>query len=365
MSSARFFVSLMAVVIISFLRASSAEAYTEDFDDLNAASRWTTYKGVGFDSNLQPKPIDTNFDRLPVSGGVNGVVDDLSGFAFDYSTVGIPSATNSVGGSTIGLKLQADLFSNALGGFSASPNGLNLTGNYKVSFDAWSNTVGPFPSGGSGSTNLSTFGILTSGSFSQSILSSDGVFFAYSADGESSADIRAYSVEDTDSYNATPTEPHATYHAGTRNVPGSAGGLPGGGVALYNSAFGTGRTAPTAQVDLFGPLGSDTSNQSGTLNSGAAGFAWHHHEILKIGNIVEWSVNSYLLITVDTTNFALPIQGGNISFGHADVNFTSSTSPADQDLIFTLIDNIVATPEPSSLAMLGIGLIGVLTGRRR
>jgi hypothetical protein len=143
-------------------------AFTEDFDDLNAATRWTAYSGVGFDVNLASTPIDSNFDRLPTVGGVDGIIDDLSGFAFDYSSVGIPAAPNSLGGSTIGLKLQANLFSNALGGFSVSPNGLNLTGNYTVSFDAWSNTVGPFPSGGSGSTNMSTFGVLTSGTFSQS-----------------------------------------------------------------------------------------------------------------------------------------------------------------------------------------------------
>jgi hypothetical protein len=341
--------SSIVMMLFSLACASSSEAYTEDFDDLNASSRWTAYKGQGFDiSTLAPLPLDTNFDRLPFVGGVNGVNDDLSGFAFDYSTVGIPPAPNSAGGSTIGMKLQANLFSNVFGGFSASPNGLNLTGNYTVSFDAWSNTVGPFPGGGSGSTNLSTFGILTSGSFSQSILSSDGVFFAYTGDGNSAADVRAYSVEDLNAYDGTAGEPHATYHAGSRN----------GNAALYQSAFGTNRAAPQAQTDLF-------PNQTGQLLAGSAAFAWNHHEIKKTDELVEWFVNGYLLISVDTTNFALPTQGGNISFGHTDINAASSQDPNSGELLFTLIDNITATPEPGSVTLLGVGIVGLLTSRRR
>ncbi|MCH7871409.1 MAG: hypothetical protein IID33_06885, partial [Planctomycetes bacterium] len=61
-----------------------------------------------------------------------------SDFFFDYSSVGIPSAPNS-GGTTRGMKLQANLTGNVFGGFSVSPTGLNLTGDYAVSFDVWSN----------------------------------------------------------------------------------------------------------------------------------------------------------------------------------------------------------------------------------
>ncbi len=312
--------------------------YSETFDDGLAANRWTAQAGKGFaPTTFAPVPMDTNFDTSFPADGIN---DNTLGFSFDYSTVGIPSAPNSTGGSTKGLKLQASLFSNALGGMSANPNGLSLTGDYVLSFDAWSNTIGPMPAGGSGSTNISTFGILSAGTASQTILSSDGVFFGYTADGESSADYRAYSAEDQNSYDIG-ENPNATYAAGTRNVAGSVAGVPGAGEATtYNPAFGTARTAPQAQIDIFGVSGNGTADQSGVINGGAAGFRWNANEIKKEGNMVTWTVNGTLLVTVDMTNFATPTAGGNISFGHADINFTSSIDPAATDLLFTLVDNI-------------------------
>jgi hypothetical protein len=310
--------------------------YSETFDDHNAVSRWTAFPGKGYADSAAsiPKNIDSNFDAQPLFPEVDGVVETFTGFDFNYSAVGIPSAPNSTGGSTTGLKLQANLFSAALGGFSVSPNSVNLAGDYSVKFDHWANTLGPMPAGGSGSTNLSTFGILTTGTLSQSLLSSDGVFFGYTGDGESSADFRAYSVEDKNSYDGTAGEPHATYHAATRNVPGSVGGVPGAGQALYNQAFGTGRTVPATQTALF-------SGQTGTLNGGAAGFQWNAIEIRKVGNLVEWYANSVKLITVDMTAFSTPTLGGNLSFGHLDINTTSSTDANAEALLFSLVDNIV------------------------
>lgn len=346
--------TICAALCGSFLAlvASSTNAqilYSENFDDHNANSRWTPFAGVGYDAAATAlKPIDTNFDAAPLFPNVDGVNETFTGFDFDYSTVGIPSAPNSTGGSTTGLKLQANLFSAALGGFSVSPNSLDIrtlttSGNYSLKFDQWSNTVGSMPAGGSGSTNLSTFGILTAGTSSQSLLSSDGVFFGATGDGESSADFRAYSVEDKNSYDGTVGEPHATYHAGTRNVPGSLAGVPGAGVALYNDAFGTGRTPPVEQAALF-------PNQTGTLNGGAAGFRWNAMEIRKVGNLVEWYANSVKLITVDMTAFSTPTLGGNISFGHLDINATSSTDANAEALLFSLVDNIRVEEIPNEVA---------------
>lgn len=316
-----------AACLLAFATSASptlGQLFTENFDDLNAVSRWTANAGVGFDNALTSVPMDTNFDTAPFTG-VDGINDDFSGFMFDYSTAGIPSAPNSAGGSTIGMKLQASLFSNALGGFSASPNSLNLTGDYSVTFDAWASTLGPFPGGGSGSTNLSTFGILSEGTTSQTILSSDGVFFAYTGDAGSGADFRAYSVEDDNSYDASPAEPNAVYHAGGRNAPEQ----------LYLDTFGTGRTVPQTVIDAF-----PAQDMSGILRDGATAFAWQQNEIRKVGDLVEWYVNGFKLITVDMTNFATPTLGGNLSFGRADINFGSSVSPNAEDLLFTLIDNI-------------------------
>ena len=59
-------------------------------------------------------------------------------FFFDYSTIGIPSAPNS-GGTTRGMKLQANLSGDVFGGFSVSPTGENFSGDYTVSFEVWWN----------------------------------------------------------------------------------------------------------------------------------------------------------------------------------------------------------------------------------
>lgn len=321
---------LCALLISIASSTASAQLYTENFDDGNAVNRWTAFPGIGFvDSggSLVDAPMDTNFDTMPLLGGVDGVNDDFSGFMFDYSTVGIPSAPNSTGGTTIGLKLQASLFSNALGGFSVSPNGVNLTGDYSVKFDAWSSSLGPFPGGGSGSTNLSTFGVQTAGTDSQTLLNADGVFFAYTGDGGSSADYRAYSSDESDSYDGSPAEPDATYFAGTRNGTGQ----------LYIDAVGGDVTVPQSVIDAT------SQDMSGILNAGAAGFQWHRNEIRVVGDTVDWYMNGFLLISVDTSNFTVPTAGGNLSFGHSDINFSSSTDTDAVDLLFTLIDNIEVT----------------------
>src|SRR5690348_9068412 len=73
----------------------------------------------------------------------NGPGDEAHDFFFDYSTVGIPSAPNSTGGSTRGMKLQANLLQpGVFTGMSVSPTGQNFTGDYKLTFDAWSNYIG-------------------------------------------------------------------------------------------------------------------------------------------------------------------------------------------------------------------------------
>ena len=338
------------------------QLYTEDFDDLNASSRWTANAGIGFDDPIgATESLDTNFDRSPLIGGVDGVTDDTSGFAFDYSIHGIPPAPNSANpASTIGLQLQANLFSNRLGGFSASPNGLNLTGDYSITFDYWGSTIGPFPFGGSSSSMMSTFGLLTAGTTSQSILSADGIFFGTVADAGTPADYRVYSAARTFSHQCAGTgdgsggceaagtiddiDKQATYHAGTRNGTGQ----------LYLDAIGdpTGALLPVPQsvidaVELIYPgEGTDgAETMGGPLFNGASGFQWHEMEIKKVGPLVEWSMNGFKLITMDTTDWDDPENeiipgGGNISFGHSDIVHASPATASAIDLIYTLIDNI-------------------------
>src|ERR1043165_1756448 len=107
-------------------------------------------------------------DDFNTTNGSDWKVNALTGFdraqfLFDYSTVGIPAAPNS-GGTTIGVRLQANrIGGSTLSGVSISPIGQSFTGDYELRYNLWQNTIGPFPAGGSGSTQLTGGGIMTSG----------------------------------------------------------------------------------------------------------------------------------------------------------------------------------------------------------
>ena len=100
----------------------------------------------------------------------------------------------SVWAGTRGLKLQANQSSGVFGGVSVSPNGQSFFGDYVLQFDWWENFNGPAPVGGSGSTQLGTFGVGTSGTSPQwPGGTQDSIWFGGTGDGNSSSDWRAYS----------------------------------------------------------------------------------------------------------------------------------------------------------------------------
>ncbi|MBM4111563.1 MAG: hypothetical protein FJ254_09460 [Phycisphaerae bacterium] len=287
------------------------------------------------------QPYFENFEVDPTANWTvnNGPSDAAANFFFDYSSVGIPTAPSGVG--TRGMKLQANLTNGIFSGMSVSPNGRFFSGDYTVRFDWWANFNGPFPVGGSGSTNLSTFGIGTSGTLVQwPGGTQDSVWFAATGDGNSSSDWRAYSTAAPISY----PDGSPVYMAATRNSSDP-----------YYAGFGN-NTAPAAQLALF-------PQQTGTTLVGSAGMEWHDVVIDKIGTTATWSVDGLPIASVDLTTVTL--SGGNIFFGHSDVNAASSSDPNDFALLFTLIDNIrvTAVPAPGSITLLCVG--GLLAARRR
>jgi hypothetical protein len=288
----------------------------------------------------------------------NGAGTNAANFFFDYSTVGIPSAPNSAGGSTRGLKLGANLgaapASGNIPGISVSPTGKSFTGNYQLRFDWWENYIGPLDVGATGSTMLGLFGIQTSGTTANFPGAADGVWFAATGDGQSSADYRIYSPERPTSYDifpasGNPLDAHAVYAAGSRNQS----------AVLYMTTFPAGATAPPAQQASF-------ATQTMATPAGAAGFRWHDVRIVKLGNVVTWTVDGVLLGTVDETLFATPVGGTNFLLGHSDTNLTTNANAALLEALqFTLIDNVRVTPEPASLGMIGLAACGLLAARRR
>jgi hypothetical protein len=297
----------------------------------------------------------------------NGPGDEAHDFFFDYSTVGIPSAPNA-GGTTRGMKLQANLSAGVFSGMSVSPTGQSFTGDYALTFDVWSNYIGNETNGinniaaTTGSSMLSQFGILTSGTVANWPGVGDGVWFTAMSDTSSTA-YRVYSSERVVSYKGTydqihdPTvydavrDPHNTYYAlnpageSTRSNNPNSTTSPAG--QLYLDTFPV-VTVPTEQTNADPDPGNPGVDLSATQFGsspvpGVFGFKWHQVEISKVGNIVNWKVDGTLLATVDTTNFTTPTGGNNILFGHSDINGSFSSDPNFPFVQFTLVDNVKVT----------------------
>jgi hypothetical protein len=291
-----------------------------------------------------------NFEVDPTANWTvnGGPSDEAADFFFDYSTVGIPKATNSaLADGTRGMKLQANLSGGIFSGMSASPTGQSFPGTHTVTFDWWANFNGPFPAGGSGSTNLSTFGVGTAGASAQWPGGvQDSIWFGATGDGGSSSDYRAYSPTAGTSY----TPPSGVYAAGTSTSPDSRNAAD----AYYTSLGGN--SAPAAQVLLF-------PQQTGSTGAGAPAMRWHEVVIQNDGTNVTWTVDNLLIATVPVGDDTIAT-GNNIFFGHSDINGTSSTDANDAALLFTLIDNICVVPEPGSLALCLLGAVGLFVRRR-
>jgi hypothetical protein len=262
-----------------------------------------------------------------------------------------------MGGTTRGLKIGANLSSAtaptapALSGISVSPTGQSFTGDYELRFDWWQNYFGPLLAGGTGSTMLSTFGVLTSGTTPNLAGAADGVFFAATGEGGSSSDFRIYSSQTPASHAVPDPGGFATYAAGDRNSS----------AALYQTTFPAGFSAPALQQTNF------PASQTGMTPAGGTGFRWHDVRIKKLGSTVTWTVDGVLLGTINTAGFTTPTGGTNILFGSSDINSTTNTSADFATLSFTLIDNVrvEVIPEPSTLLLSAIGLLGALLSQRR
>ncbi len=171
MASSRWLVAGCALVLAMLPVAAVAQIYySEDFEDGNAASRWTVSQ----------------------AGGVSG-----SNFAFDYGLLGIPAAPNGTG--TVGLKLETNLGpTGASSAIMAFPDGQSFsttTGSYTLLFDVWMN-VGS----ATGSTEFSIFGVGHTSTVAQAPTSGtpgvgpsdNGLDFTFTGEDGAARDVRVY-----------------------------------------------------------------------------------------------------------------------------------------------------------------------------
>ena len=310
-------VTAVGLSVMGVVAGASAQAlFSDNFDSGTSGANWTVNASAS---------------------------DAFADFAFNYATLGIPSAPNS-GGSTIGLRFLVNQSAGVFQGVSASPTGGNFLGDYRVRFDMWLNFNGPAPVGGSGSTQAGSFGIGTTGTSVQWAGASASVMFAVTTDGNSAQDYRVYA----NNVHVSPVT--GVYAAGITTTPDSRNAAD-----PYYAQFG-GRTAPAEQVALF-------PQQTGTTGAGVAAWAWHDVQIDQIGDQVTWSIDGLRIATI-STNGTTP--GANIFLGMFDSNAGSSTDPNDF-LITAIYDNLTVTPvpEPSSYVLAFLGAACFFLFRRR
>ena len=245
-------------------------------------------------------------------------------FSFDYSTLGIPSAPNTTGGTTKGLRLRANVPTGAatFGGLSVSPTGLSLSGDYMIRADVFLQAPGPFPAGGTGSTQVTGMGLGTAGVTPQWAGGvQDSLWFGATGDGGSSVDFRAYSPDAGTGYpDQSPV--FAATGAGNRN-----------NTHPYYQAFFTGVEPPLAQQSLF------PASQTGTTSLGAAGMAWREYRIVYFGGVAKFSIDGLLIATVDMANLSNPVAGSNILLNQHDINSSQTTTDL-ADLLAGIFDNV-------------------------
>lgn len=267
-----------------------------------------------------------------------GSGDSSANAFFDYSAVGIPSAPNSTGGTTRGLKLWANIGAGGVfpAGVSVSPLNFGITENFEMRFDMWLN----YNKSGNGSTEVGGAGYGTAGITPQVAGARvDSVFIGATLDGGSPADYRVYSpahgssYQDADRQIKDDPSSGLVYFAGSRNNTASH----------YVTNFPA-TPVPEAQAALF-------PSQAGTVSpAGAIAFKWHDVSLKKVGKTITYRIDGVIIATVNSDDAGV-LGGNNILFNVFDTNLGGSTDPDAPNVLFALFDNVRITNFPDVVSI--------------
>ena len=255
-------------------------------------------------------------------GAATGGTDFKAVFGFDYSTVkvptNIPSAPNSIGGTTRGLYLtvnKADANAQAAA-VNLYPTGQVYGGNYSLKFDMWINW-----SNINTATEYTLFGINHSGNVTNRIgqSTSDGLFFA--VDGEGGNGVSSTSTAERD---------YSVFRGGgDGNIP-----------VLMTSSSIFGPTVPlgplfdNADPGFLALFPSESIPGIGFTPAGAAGLRWISGEVRQENNLITWLLNG-VAVAQYTNSFAGAYTNGTIMLGYNDA-FSSIGSTNN----FVIFDNV-------------------------
>ena len=206
---------------------------------------------------------------------------------------------------------------------SLSPTNRVFAGDYRLRFDLWMNANGPFPAGGTGSSQHSTAGIGTAGNrveWTGSGTTADGYWFA--VDGEGQASDTSTTSGDFCAYAGTSFKASTSwvYEAGTNST--AKGNLD----PYYVDVFPTGMAAPALQQANY-------TQQTGTCAEGTIGFAWHEVMVARRGSTVDWTIDGIRLATITNATFT----ASNVFIGYWDMFASLSDNTS---LSFGLMDNV-------------------------
>lgn len=280
------------------LSALSPAQFVEDFNDLNALSRW-----------------DLAFS--------NAGADAFANLAFDYSLIGVPPAPGNT--DTIGGWFSVnDNAPTSTEGASAYNKTGTFTGNYSLAYDAY---VG-FNADLVGSTEFTTGGINMTGTgvaYQQTgtivQAGGGGFWFAASNEGGAAQDYRVYK-------NTTRLDWTVANLAGYRGTNDDPLGCPPHEACnnFYRNLFPIANGFPLA---------------------GCIGKKWVRMEINQVNGIIEWKINGTTIAQrADTSTVS-----GKVMIGHMDPFTSISSNPAQT---FSVFDNLSVTDVilPTSVAVL-------------
>ncbi len=279
---------------------------------------------------------DTSASYIVASTG-----DAFATFLFDYSSMGIPPAPNTTGGTTLGVKFEANITAGAANAVTLHTV-QTYTGDRVIRFDAWVNANGPFPGGGTGSTEFITCGAGGDGSTPNIGGSGTGAWFAATGEGGSSRDYRGYK-DGSEQFAES-----GQFFAGSS----SAGGGAHNASDPYYAQFGS---IDVGALPVQGAAAAGGfPQQTGISQPGSFGFEWHEVEIVidvdgGTGGapLVTWSVDGLAIAALDAGIGAPFASDGSVTVGYMDIFSSISDNAA---LSFGLIDNLrIGTAGASSI----------------